>query len=142
MTTTAAWELIFDRLGVAPGKRATEDSLLIIGAAGGVGSILTQLARRLTGMTVIGTGFRKETVDGVLSLGAHHVIDHSKPLSTELKRIGLPHVTHVASLTHTDSHFVEIVESLAPQGKLGLIDDPQPIDINQLKHKTSRCIGN
>jgi NADPH:quinone reductase-like Zn-dependent oxidoreductase len=77
LTTITAWELLFDRLGVAPGKRATEESLLIIGAAGGVGSILTQLARRLTGMTVIGTASRPETADWVLSLGAHQVIDHS-----------------------------------------------------------------
>jgi zinc-binding alcohol dehydrogenase family protein len=136
LTTIAAWELLFDRLGVAPGKRVSEDSLLIIGAAGGVGSIFTQLARRLTGMTVIGTASRKETADWVLSLGAHHVIDHSKPLSSELKRIGIPSVTYIASLTQTDAHFAEIVESLAPQGKLGLIDDPPPIDINQLKRKS------
>ncbi|MGH8727538.1 MAG: zinc-binding alcohol dehydrogenase family protein [Burkholderiales bacterium] len=136
LTTITAWELLFDRFGVAPGKRATEDSLLIIGAAGGVGSILTQLARRLTGMTVIGTASRKETADWVLSLGAHHVIDHSKPLSSELKRIGVPNVTHIASLTQTDAHFPEIVESFAPQGKLGLIDDPAPIDVNQLKRKS------
>ena len=136
LTTITAWELLFDRFGVLPGKRATDESLLIIGAAGGVGSILTQLARRLTAMTVIGTASRKETADWVLSLGAQHVIDHAKPLSVELKRVGIAAVTHVASLTQTDAHFAEIVESLAPQGKFGLIDDPKPIDINQLKRKS------
>lgn len=136
LTTITAWELLFDRFGVLPGKRATDESLLIIGAAGGVGSILTQLARRLTAMTVIGTASRKETADWVLSLGAQHVIDHTKPLSAELKRVGIAAVTHVASLTQTDAHFPEIVESLAPQGKFGLIDDPKPIDINQLKRKS------
>ena len=136
LTTITAWELLFDRLGVTPGKRATEDSLLIIGAAGGVGSILTQLARRLTGLMVIGTASRQETTRWVLSLGAHHVIDHSKPLAAELKRIGIANVTHVASLTQTDLHFAEIVEVLAPQGKLALIDDPQPIDVRQLKRKS------
>ena len=136
LTTITAWELLFDRFGVLPGKRATDKSLLIIGAAGGVGSILTQLARRLTAMTVIGTASRKETADWVLSLGAQHVIDHAKPLSAELKRVGIAAVTHVASLTQTDAHFPEIVESLAPQGKFGLIDDPKPIDINQLKRKS------
>ncbi len=136
LTTITAWELLFDRFGVLPGKRATDESLLIIGAAGGVGSILTQLARRLTAMTVIGTASRKETADWVLSLGAQHVIDHAQPLSVELKRVGIAAVTHVASLTQTDAHFAEIVESLAPQGKFGLIDDPKPIDINQLKRKS------
>jgi zinc-binding alcohol dehydrogenase family protein len=136
LTTITAWELLFDRFGVPPGKRFTDKSLLIIGAAGGVGSILTQLARRLTAMTVIGTASRKETADWVLSLGAQYVIDHSKPLSAELRRIGIPAVTHIASLTQTDTHFPEIIESLAPQGKLGLIDDPPPIDVNQLKRKS------
>jgi zinc-binding alcohol dehydrogenase family protein len=136
LTTITAWELLFDRFGVLPGKRVTDESLLIIGAAGGVGSILTQLARRLTAMTVIGTASRKETADWVLSLGAQHVIDHTKPLSVELKRVGIAAVTHVASLTQTDAHFPQIVESLAPQGKFGLIDDPKPIDINQLKRKS------
>ena len=136
LTTITAWELLFDRFGVPAGKRSTGDSLLIIGAAGGVGSILIQLARRLTAMTVIGTASRQETADWVLALGAHHVIDHSKPLSAELKRIGFAAVTHVASLTQTDAHFPQIVESLTPQGKFGLIDDPKPIDINQLKRKS------
>jgi len=138
LTTITAWEMLFDRFGVQPGKRPTEDTLLIIGAAGGVGSILVQLARRLTGMRVIGTASRRETADWVLSLGAHHVIDHSKPLSAELKLVGIPAVTHVASLTQTESHFPQIVESLAPQGKFGLIDDPPVLDIMPLKRK---CIS-
>jgi zinc-binding alcohol dehydrogenase family protein len=138
LTTITAWEMLFDRFGVQPGKRPTEDTLLIIGAAGGVGSILVQLARRLTGMRVIGTASRRETTEWVLSLGAHHVIDHSKPLSAELKRVGIPAVTHVASLTQTESHFPQIVESLAPQGKFGLIDDPPVLDIMPLKRK---CIS-
>lgn len=136
LTAITAWELLFDRLGVAPGKRPAGESLLIVGAAGGVGSILTQLACRLTAMTVIGTASRPETAAWVTSLGAHHVIDHGKPLAAELRRIGIPQVTHVASLTQTDAHFAQIVEALAPQGKFALIDDPPPIDVNQLKRKS------
>jgi len=136
LTTITAWELLFDRFGVPPGKRPTEETLLIVGAAGGVGSILVQLACRLTSLTVIGTASRQETTDWVLSLGAHHVIDHSKSLVAELKRIGFPAVTHVASLTQTESHFPEIVEVLAPQGKLGLIDDPKILDVMPLKRKS------
>lgn len=135
LTTITAWELLFDRLGVPPGKRVTGESLLIVGAAGGVGSILTQLARRLTGLTVIGTASRRESADWVRELGAHHVIDHSQPLSAELERMGLPPVSHVASLTHTDSHFDEIVAALAPQGRLALIDDPAELDVTALKRK-------
>ena len=136
LTTITAWELLFDRLAVVPGKSPTEATLLIIGAAGGVGSILTQLARRLTSMTVIGTASRAETTEWVRSLGAHHVIDHSRPLSAELRRIGLPQVSHVASLTQTALHFREIVESLMPQGKFGLIDSPEQLDVLQLKRKS------
>jgi len=132
LTSITAWELLFDRLGVLPGKSPTNQSLLIIGAAGGVGSILVQLARRLTGLTVIGTASRPETTEWVRSLGAHHVIDHSKPLAEELRKTGLSNVTHVASLTQTGQHFADIVEALAPQGKLALIDDPDPAELNVL----------
>jgi zinc-binding alcohol dehydrogenase family protein len=137
LTSITAWELLFDRLGVAPGKRPTGERLLIVGAGGGVGSILTQLARQLTSLTVIGTASRPETRSWVQELGAHHVIDHSQPLADELRRIGIPDVTHVASLTQTDQHFDQIVEALAPQGRLALIDDPaRPLDIRQLKRKS------
>lgn len=83
-----------------------------------------QLARQLTGLTVIATVGSAATRDWLLPLGAHEVIDYRQPLADELRRIGLPHVIHVASLTHPDRHFAQIVECLAPQGKLALIDDP------------------
>ncbi|MDX1431704.1 MAG: zinc-binding alcohol dehydrogenase family protein [Gammaproteobacteria bacterium] len=136
LTSITAWELLFDRFGVAPGKRPTGETLLVVGAAGGVGSMLTQLAHRLTGMTVIGTASRAQTREWVLALGADHVIDHSRPLGAELERIGIPRVTHVASLTQTARHFAQIVECLAPQGRFGLIDDPPTLDIMPLKRKS------
>lgn len=135
LTTLTAWEMLFDRLEVEA-ECSEEESLLIVGAAGGVGSILTQIARQLTGLTVIGTASREVTREWLKALGAHHVIDHSQPLSAELKRIDIPNVSYVASLTHTDSHINEIVESLAPQGKLVLIDDPAPFDLRLLKRKS------
>ncbi|MDH1262419.1 zinc-binding alcohol dehydrogenase family protein [Pseudomonas sp. GD03944] len=137
LTAITAWELLFERLQVAEGREDQGQSLLIVGAAGGVGSILVQLARQLTGLTVIGTASRPETQAWVRELGAHHVIDHRQPLATELKRIGIDQVTHVASLTQTDQHFDQLVEALAPQGRLALIDDPaQPLDIMKLKRKS------
>ncbi len=136
LTSITAWELLFERLGIVLGKGHSDASLLVIGAAGGVGSILTQLARRLTGVQVIGTASRPETEDWVRSLGAHEVINHRRPLSEELQRIGVLYVTHVASLTATDHHFEEIVKALAPQGRMALIDDPQAIDVRQLKQKS------
>lgn len=137
LTAITAWELLFERLQITQGNADQGQSLLIVGAAGGVGSILVQLARQLTGLTVIGTASRPETQAWVRELGAHHVIDHRQPLSEELKRIGINQITHVASLTQTDQHFAQLVEALAPQGRLALIDDPeQPLDIMQLKRKS------
>jgi len=136
LTTITAWELLFDRLRVAPGKQPTNKTLLIIGASGGVGSILTQLAARLTSLTIIGTASRPETQQWVRDLGAHHVIDHSKPLTEELARIGHPTVDIIVSLTQSDAHFDQIVEAIAPQGQFALIDDPVSLDVTKLKRKS------
>ena len=134
LTSITAWELLFDRLGVPEGGGEGQ-SLLIIGAAGGVGSILTQLARKLTKLTVIGTASRDETRQWVTDLGAHHVIDHSQPLVAQLEAIGVGQVDHVASLTHTDTHFEQLIEALQPQGQLALIDDPKTLDVMPMKRK-------
>lgn len=137
LTAITAWELLFERLQISEGSANQNQTLLIVGAAGGVGSILTQLARRLTGLTVIGTASRAQTQAWVRELGAHHVIDHSKPLSEELARIGVGQVTHVASLTQTEQHYEQLIEALEPQGRLALIDDPvQPLDVMKLKRKS------
>ncbi|WP_039049025.1 zinc-binding alcohol dehydrogenase family protein [Comamonas thiooxydans] len=135
LTAITAWEMLFDRLGIAPGKQPSNKTLLIIGASGGVGSILTQLASRLTSLTVIGTASRPETQAWVKELGAHHVIDHSQPIAAELKRIGYPVVDYIVSLTNTDEHLAQIVETIAPQGKFGLIDDPSSLDATVFKRK-------
>ncbi|WP_429580003.1 zinc-binding alcohol dehydrogenase family protein [Paraburkholderia youngii] len=134
LTSVTAWELLFDRFCVAEGG-GDGDALLIIGAAGGVGSILTQLARQLTKLRVIGTSSRPQTQQWVRDLGAHDVIDHTRPLQEELRRIGLAQVRYVASLTHTEEHYSQIIEVLAPQGKLGVIDDPKTLDAVPLKLK-------
>ena len=136
LTAITAWELLFERLQVSRDKGATGKSLLVIGAAGGVGSILVQLARQLTGLTVIGTASREDTAEWVKELGAHHVIDHSKPLNEEIARLGLPPVTYVAALNQTDHHWPAIAELVAPQGKVALIDDPAAIDVRVLKRKS------
>jgi len=136
LTSITAWELLFERLQISEGKEDRDQRLLIVGAAGGVGSILTQLARQLTGLKVIGTASRSDTQTWVRELGAHEVIDHSQPLAAELQRLGINDVTHVASLTHTDTHLPQIVEALQPQGRLALIDDPASLDISLLKRKS------
>ncbi|MBT0723281.1 zinc-binding alcohol dehydrogenase family protein [Rosenbergiella sp. S61] len=132
LTVLTAWELLFDRLAVDTEQTKT---LLIIGAAGGVGSMLTQLTKQLTRLRVIGTASRAETVQWVKALGADEVIDHTHSLVEGCAKIGIEQVDYVASLTHTDSHYKDIIELLAPQGKLGLIDDPKTLDALPLKRK-------
>lgn len=134
LTTITAWELLFERLQVPTHKPAI---LLVTGAAGGVGSILVQLAKQLTQATVVATASRAETKAWVQELGADVVLDHSNPLSEELAKHKLTDVTHVASLTHTAEHFAELVKMLRPQGRLALIDDPsEALDINSMKQKS------
>lgn len=135
LTAITAWELLFDRLGIKEGG-SENDVLLIVGAAGGVGSIMTQLARKLTRLTVIGTASRPASQQWVKELGAHYVIDHSKPLTEELARIGVKQVSHVASLNNTEAHYQQLINALKPQGKLALIDDPQSLDALPLKVKS------
>jgi len=136
LTAITAWELLCDRLQASPDLSRKGESLLVIGAGGGVGSVLVQLARQLTGLTVIATAARTETADWVKKLGAHQVIDHRLSLNDELRRVGHEQVSLVASLTHTDDYFEQIVEALVPQGKLGVIDDFAAVDIRLLKRKS------
>lgn len=136
LTTITAWELLFERLQIAEGQEDLGQRLLIVGAAGGVGSILTQLARQLTGLTVIGTASRPQTQAWASELGAHQVIDHRQPLAVALQAQGIENVTHVAALTQTDLHFEQLIEALAPQGRLALIDDPAQLDVVKLKRKS------
>ncbi|MFK2904219.1 zinc-binding alcohol dehydrogenase family protein [Dyella ginsengisoli] len=135
LTAITAWELLFDRLGVARGDQ--NRTLLIVGAAGGVGSMALQIARKLTGLTVIGTASRPETQAWVRQLGAHHVVDHRAGLLEPVRAVAPDGVDYVMSLTHTEQHYEALVELLNPQGKLGLIDDPAtPIDIRAMKRKS------
>lgn len=135
LTAITAWELLFDRLAIPEGQGQGQ-SILVIGAAGGVGSIFVQLARYLTGLTVIGTASRPETQEWVRNLGAHHVIDHSQAFQPQLGAIGIPQVDYVVSLTHTEDHYAQIVDVLRPQGKFALIDDPARLDPSALKQKS------
>jgi zinc-binding alcohol dehydrogenase family protein len=135
LTSITAWELLFDRLAVQPGKSVDPRTLLIIGGAGGVGSILIQLARRLTGLTVVATASRPESQKWCLELGAHAVIDHAASIKEQLGQLKLPPVALIASLTNTDQHYKALAELIAPQGKYGLIDDPPEFNVAVFKGK-------
>jgi zinc-binding alcohol dehydrogenase family protein len=135
LTSITAWELLFDRLGAIPGKSVDPRTLLIIGGAGGVGSILIQLARRLTGLTVVATASRPESQTWCLGLGAHAVIDHAQPMKEQIEKLKFPAVALIASLTNTDQHYKALADIVAPQGKFGLIDDPPEFNVAVFKGK-------
>src|SRR5262245_3566312 len=136
LTAITAWEMLFSRLDVRKSVPGAASAIVIVGGAGGVGSIATQLARKLTPLSVIATASRPETKEWVQRLGAHHVIDHSKPLATQVKALGIGAPGTVFSTTNTDLHFLEIAELIAPQGRFGLIDDPPKFDIGAFKRKS------
>ena len=133
LTSITAWEILFDSLGLQAGEGAGE-SLLVVSGAGGVGSILIQLAKKLTGLTVIATASRPDTQAWVEKMGADHVINHRNPLDKEMQALGIA-PRYVASLNHTDKHFAAIVELIKPRGRIALIDDPQSLDISAIKLK-------
>ncbi|KQV45012.1 zinc-binding alcohol dehydrogenase family protein [Massilia sp. Root335] len=135
LTAITAWELLFDRLRIAQGGGEGQ-TLLVVGGAGGVGSILIQLARQLTKLRVIATASRPESREWCLELGAHAVIDHATPLSQALRSAGIEQVDYVASLTQTCTHYQEIIQSLKPQGALAVIDDMEGLDPIALKNKS------
>ncbi len=136
LTAITAWETLFDRLDVRKAVPGAADAVLIVGGAGGVGSIATQLARQLTDLTVITTASRPETQEWSRSLGAHHVVDHGASLAQGVAALGTGAPGLVFSTTHTDSHLAAIAELIAPQGRLALIDDPATLDVSILKRKS------
>jgi len=136
LTAITAWEMLFERLEVKKSVPGAANAIVIIGGAGGVGSIAIQMARKLTNLTVIATASRPETIAWVKEMGAHHVIDHTLPLAQQVAALGLGAPAFVFSTTQTDQHLEAIVELIVPQGRFGLIDDPMTLDINRFKRKS------
>lgn len=140
LTTITAWEMLFDHLTIKQQSTASteksNETVLVVGAAGGVGSILIQILKAITGATIIATASRPSSKDWVKTLGAHYVIDHSQPLAAQIEALDIGQVTHVASLNGTDSYFESYTELLAPFGKIALIDGPAALDITKLKVKS------
>ncbi|GAD79146.1 zinc-binding alcohol dehydrogenase family protein [Vibrio ezurae] len=131
LTSLTAWEMLFDRIQV---ENSANKSILIIGAAGGVGSIMVQLAKKLTQLKVIATASRPESVAWLQSLGADQVIDHNQSMSEQLGMKDC--IDYVVSLNNTEQHMPEVMTLIKPQGRFGLIDDPMSFDIRALKAKS------
>lgn len=136
LTSITAYEVLFDRLRVQQPVAGVANAILVIGGAGGVGSIAIQLARALTDLTVIATASRPETSEWVRQLGAHHVVDHSKPLAAQVQALGLGAPAFIFSTTNTSDHIADIAEIIAPQGRFALIDDPKTLDVKPFKRKS------
>ncbi|MEL6940450.1 MAG: zinc-binding alcohol dehydrogenase family protein [Cyanobacteria bacterium J06598_1] len=133
LTSITAWEILFDSFGLKEGEGEGE-ALLIIGGAGGVGSILTQLAKQLTKLTVVTTASRDDTRAWSQKMGADHIVNHHNPLDKEMEALGIS-PRYVAALTHTGSHYEAIQALIKPRGHIALIDDPESLDILPLKYK-------
>jgi len=110
LTTLTAWEALFERMGIEPrpSDRNAQRSLLVIGGAGGVGSIAIQIAKRVAGLHVIATASRPETVEWCQKMGADQVINHRQPLKDGLAEIGINMVSDALCC----SNFEEYVEQL------------------------------
>ncbi len=136
LTGLTAWEALFERLRLDPygGDRGT--SLLILGGAGGVGSVAIQLARG-AGLTVIASASRPESQAWVRELGAHHVVDHHQPLAPQLAALGFPQVEAIANFSDTDASWPVMAELIAPQGSIvAIVGNRAPLDLNLLKEKS------
>ena len=136
LTTITAYELLFDHLKLKQQSEKSEEVVLVVGAAGGVGSIMLQLVKTLTGATVIATASRESSKNWVQELGADYVVDHSQPMAEQIKALNVGEVTHVASLNNTHQYIDTYVEVMKPKGKLALIDDPESLDVAKLKQKS------
>lgn len=123
LTAITAWELLFQRMPYDSEQGGRGKSLLIIGGAGGVGSIAIQLARR-AGFSVIATASRDDSVQWCKQLGAQHVINHRQPLPPQLQALGFDSVDAILNLASTDGYWQVMGEIIAPQGHIGLIVEP------------------
>ncbi len=137
LTGLTAWESLFERLNLDPaGGTGRSRSLLILGGAGGVGSIAIQLARR-AGAVVIASASRPESAAWVRELGADHVVDHHRPLAPQLAALGFEAVDHIANFSDTDAYWEVMAELIAPLGSIvAIVGNRHPLDLNRLKAKS------
>ncbi|MBG20090.1 MAG: Zn-dependent oxidoreductase [Rhizobiales bacterium] len=136
LTGITAWEMLFERLDVRKPVPGAANAILVIGGAGGVGSMTIQILRALTDLTVIATASRPETIEWTKQLGAHHVVNHREPLAKQVAELGIGAPAYIFSTTETGGHLADIAELIAPQGRFGLIDDPEKLDISLFKRKS------
>jgi zinc-binding alcohol dehydrogenase family protein len=141
LTGITAWEALHERLGIPTKPEANSGkAILIIGAAGGVGSIATQLASK-AGLTVVGTTSRPETAEWSMQHGSTYIINHYEPFMPQLKQFGLHSVPYILCLNATEQHWAHMAEVIAPQGKIcSIVDAKEPLNLNVLKSKSASFV--
>ncbi|WP_226663170.1 zinc-binding alcohol dehydrogenase family protein [Microbulbifer aggregans] len=141
LTSLTAWEALFERLGISSTGEDAGKSILIIGGAGGVGSIAIQLARTLAKLNVIATASRTKSSMWIKQMGAQHVVNHRNPVDSELSDIGIPMVDYILCLNDTDQHFPAMANAIKPQGKIcSIVDNREPLALNLLKPKSAAFV--
>jgi NADPH:quinone reductase len=138
LTTITAWEALFERLGVSPQGADEGKSVLVIGGAGGVGSIGIQLAKKVAKLTVIATASRPESAKWATELGADHIVNHFDDIPKQLKAIGFENVDYVLIFNDTDKHFPAAAEVIKPQGSIcSIVENSRPLEVELLKSKSA-----
>lgn len=138
LTSITAWEALFDRMGISRDGASAGRSLLVLGGAGGVGSIAIQIAKQVARLDVIATASRDESRDWCLKLGADHVVNHRENIPAQLEAVGFGHVDYVLCLNDTDGHWKTMSEVVAPQGHIcSIVETAAPVDIRPLMRKSA-----
>ena len=137
LTAITAWEAFFDRMHIDLGGAHRGAAILIIGGAGGVGSIGIQLAR-IAGLTVIATASRPESIAWVREMGASHVLDHRQELRPQLEALGRKHVEYVANFNDLDQHWAAMSDLVAPQGAVvAIVANRNPLSMDAVRAKSA-----
>lgn len=137
LTTITAWESLFDRMHVSLDADNRQASLLVIGGAGGVGSMAIQLASKVAGLKVIASASRPESIAWCERMGADEVVNHHGDIASQLSELGLPHVDYILCCNDTDMHFDTMVEVIKPQGAICcMVDSKAELPMNKLKAKS------
>ncbi len=138
LTSITAWEALFERLGVSAERGDAGKRLLILGGAGGVGSIAIQLAKQVAGLEVIVTASREESKAWCLDLGADHVVNHRKDIPEQIRALGIDAVEYVLCLNSTDQHWAGMADIVAPQGHIcSIVETASPVELGLLMSKSA-----
>ncbi|CAA9410330.1 MAG: Bifunctional protein: zinc-containing alcohol dehydrogenase; quinone oxidoreductase (NADPH:quinone reductase); Similar to arginate lyase [uncultured Rubrobacteraceae bacterium] len=137
LTGITAWEALFERLGVGRDGSDGGRTVLVIGGAGGVGSVAIQLAKT-AGLTVVATASREESASWCRGLGADHIVDHREPLPGQLEALGFEGVDYILCCNSMDKHWEDMAEAIRPQGKIcSIVEARKPLDLSPLVQKSA-----